>query len=147
MGDLVVTPPPTLDAKSRAAFQQMLDLTPAGWYDRQGVRITDPQRWYDLHADQEYKFVAQETVGPYWVSTVWLGLDHGWYREHPSPPIIFETMVFTDDTNAETGFRDDFDQRRYSTEAEAIAGHQETCQLVRATLLDPPDDLSGEERL
>jgi hypothetical protein len=34
-------------------------------------------------------------VGQYWVSTVFLGLDHNWLSEEP--PLLFETMVFTKD--------------------------------------------------
>lgn len=36
--------------------------------------------------------VAQDDVGPFWVSTVFLGLDHNY---HPrGAPLIYETMVF-----------------------------------------------------
>ncbi len=48
------------------------------------------------------------------VSTVWLGLNH---RYDAGKPLIFETMVFTED---------DFDQldcQRYSSEQEASLGH------------------------
>lgn len=47
------------------------------------------------------------------VSTVFLGLDHG-YRPG-DPPIVFETMVF--------GGPFDQDQERYATWDEAVAGH------------------------
>jgi len=50
-----------------------------------------------------------------WVSTVWLGLDHCF---GDGPPVIFETMVFTTKESL-----DDLDCKRYSTEAEALAGH------------------------
>jgi hypothetical protein len=35
--------------------------------------------------------VAETGVGPFWVSTVFLGLNHGW---DDAPPILWETMVF-----------------------------------------------------
>jgi len=53
------------------------------------------------------------------VSTVWLGLDHGYGG---GPPLIFETMVF--------GGAHDEDQWRYPTEVEALAGHAEICSVV-----------------
>lgn len=57
------------------------------------------------------------------VSTVFLGLDHGFM----SPvPIVFETMAFT----GEVGIEDHC--RRYATKAEALAGHAEVLALVKA---------------
>ena len=58
------------------------------------------------------------------ISTVWLGLDHNLLG---SVPLIFESMVF--------GRGGERTQRRYSTEAQAIAGH---AQLRRQTLVPPP---------
>lgn len=54
-----------------------------------------------------------------YVSTVWLGLDHGWGA---GPPLIFETMVFGKVSML------DLDMERYSYESEAIMGHH---RLVR----------------
>jgi hypothetical protein len=131
---------PQLDAKARKAIQRLISL--GGYYDRQGERITDPQRWVDLMEDrEEYRRVAEDTVGPYWVSTVWLGLDHNY--DPDGPPLIFETMVFARDHD-DTSFGFDFDMRRYSTEEEAIAGHNEMVTIVRASLLDVPDTLEDE---
>lgn len=101
-------------------------------YAKNGDPITIEQ-WGPLHADPEYMRVGQTQVGPYWVSTVWLGMDHGWGK---GPPVIFETMVFAavrDDPELET-LGPDMECRRYCTEAEAIAGHEETVLLVTATL-------------
>jgi hypothetical protein len=50
------------------------------------------------------------------VSTVFLGMDHNFYGD--GPPLIFETMVFP-----AVGYIE-LDMCRYSTEAEAVAGHQ-----------------------
>lgn len=55
-----------------------------------------------------YDKLDNETV----VSTVYLAIDHSW---GDGPPLIFETMVF--------GGKYDREQERYSTEAEALAGH------------------------
>ena len=94
-----------------------------GYYDRQGKPLTDTMEWGRLHSDYEYKRVAETTIGRLWVSTVWLGLDHSF---GDGPPLIFETMVFV---AGEGG--DDLDCRRYSTEAEALAGHEDVLAEIR----------------
>jgi hypothetical protein len=60
------------------------------------------------------------------VSTVWLGLNHQW---GDGPPLIFETMVFG---AAELGL----DQwcERYSTKAQAVAGHERVVTMVTAAV-------------
>lgn len=61
------------------------------------------------------------------VSTVFLGLNHSL---QPGPPLIFETMVFAPDGNAS----DDHEMRRYSTWAEAEAGHERIANLLQHEL-------------
>jgi hypothetical protein len=105
------------------------------WYDRQGNKLpyeTDKDRLAieKLLTDKGYKIVKQEMTpdGRYWVSTVWLGLDHSWSG---GTPIIFETMVFSGkkDRWYELGgkrvyTRNDHEQIRYCTEEQAIKGHE-----------------------
>jgi predicted cobalt transporter CbtA len=55
------------------------------------------------------------------VSTVWIGIDHRFGDD--GPPLIFETMVF----NRAEGWGE-LDCERYSTEAEAVAGHAAMCE-------------------
>ena len=86
--------------------------------------------------DREYKRVDETTVGPYWVSTVWLGLDHRFAGE--GPPIIFETMIFQTDQD---GLGHGLDDQRYCTEAEAKAGHLEMVKRAQSWL-----DESSPER-
>jgi len=99
------------------------------YFDRQGQPIT-MRRWGELretelepdgcYGSTSYVRVGEDQVGDARISTVWLGIDHGWgftrgdgdYR-----PIIFETMIF--------GGAHDNEMMRYSTEAEAIKGHGE----------------------
>lgn len=99
------------------------------YYDRQGQPIYDTLEWSRLHQDKSYRVVKQEDtpLGKYWVSTVWLGIDHSfdWSaidRINPKP-IIFETMVFSVDNSGITDFSDG-EQERYSTEQEALIGHE-----------------------
>ena len=64
--------------------------------------------------NMKLKRVAYTDIpGKGYVSTVWMGLDHN-FRD--GPPLIFESMYF--------GGGDEEDQERYSTEAEALAGHE-----------------------
>jgi hypothetical protein len=92
------------------------------YYDRQGNPITQ-DRYIKLFEDMAYKRVAETMVGPYWVSTVWIGLDHGFGN---GEPLIFETMVFHKDK----GWLDE-DMDRYSTEAEALEGHERMVERWR----------------
>lgn len=72
---------------------------------------------------EEHRPVAEETVGRYRVSTVWLGIDHSFGS---GPPLIFETMVFRNTYN-------DVYCNRYSTEQEAIEGHAHVVAHLRET--------------
>lgn len=55
----------------------------------------------------------------WWVSTVWLGLDHDLLGG--GPPLIFETMVFPGEAYVE----------RYSTEEGALEGHKRAVRWAR----------------
>jgi hypothetical protein len=48
-------------------------------------------QWF---ADPANVIVAQVQIGRCFVSTVFLGTDHNWWDQ--GPPILFETMIFTD---------------------------------------------------
>lgn len=93
------------------------------YYRRDGTPYEGPTATMDWAADFENRTpVGQDEIGDVLVSTVWLGLDHNCSDE--GPPLIFETMVFGESLDGE--------KRRYSTEAEAIAGHAEMVARVRA---------------
>ena len=68
-------------------------------------------RWIESHRAE--RIIAQTNVGGVRVSTVFLALDQNFYTE--GPPLLWETMIF--------GGRHDQYQARYSTRAEAEAGH------------------------
>jgi hypothetical protein len=59
------------------------------------------------------RVLKQERVGQFWVSTVFIGLDH---QYGAGPPLLFETMVFDAD-------RHNVYQYRYSTWELALKGH------------------------
>jgi hypothetical protein len=82
------------------------------YFDRNGQPL-GTMDWAFRFADWSYKRVAKTKVGDVEVSTVWLGLDHGY---EDTGPLIFETLVF--------GGPLDGEMERYATEAEALAGHE-----------------------
>lgn len=97
------------------------------------------QRWYKLDAQHNVvpcasmlewaawmetggsRVVAQERIGPLFVSTVFLGLDH---RHGPGAPLLFETMILD-------GGEDSY-QTRAGTWAQAQAAHAEAAAVARA---------------
>jgi hypothetical protein len=99
------------------------------FYNRLGLPIT-LHEWADLIADREYCKIANTLVTARWeVSTVWLGLDHQFWD---GPPLIFETMVFGRVGDNTRMLPDEMEMRRYTTEAQARAGHEAMVQLVAA---------------
>jgi len=61
--------------------------------------------------------VQQTRIGDILVSTIFLGINHGWYED-----LWFETMIFG-------GHHDEY-QERYSTWEEAEAGHEKAVNLA-----------------
>jgi len=86
-------------------------------FDKQGESI-DNDEYLRLSADFEYRVVAQTKLynGVY-VSTIWLGLPHGFRGDRP---LIFETLVTYEDSDEEEIYR-------YTTESEALAHHNQLC--------------------
>lgn len=83
------------------------------YYDKNGAPL-DIMEWSGLFNNPEYKRIAFDSDDKYDVSTVWLGLDHGFGGEMR----IFETMVFA------SGSLTDLACERYATLTEAEAGHK-----------------------
>ena len=72
------------------------------------------------------------------VSTVFLGLDHSF--SHAGPPVLWETMIFWTDHEL------DQYQERYTSKADALAGHETACQLVRDATPPPPPPANEEQK-
>lgn len=118
----------------RPSTDELLDtVDPWGdgptYFDKQGQPITMRQ-WTELRWDRDgdnsatgisdYARVGYtELAGGVWVSTVWLGMDHGWGMGRP---VLFETMIFCKHDN----YPYDSAQMRYCTEEEAREGHDRT---------------------
>src|SRR5271157_2085879 len=82
--------------------------------------------------DDTQRVVKQENVGKFWVSTVFLGIDHNFGFRDPTP-ILFETMIF-DESPSEKWCQ------RYPTYQTALEGHN----LIVEKLKDGTQELYGE---
>jgi hypothetical protein len=73
----------------------------------------DTDKWVKLFSDKSYQIIKQTQLhtGAH-ISTVWLGLTHGY---GPNGPLIFETLITLRDEEEE--------MYRYATEEEAIKHH------------------------
>lgn len=108
-------------------------------FDRDGKPITH-QEWLDLWAcgrdgtESEYRRIGLTETEHGTVSTVWLGMDHGFGRGRP---VIFETMIYED-----KGDHGDFmdEQWRYCTELEALAGHDRIVEALKNGRLKELDE-------
>jgi hypothetical protein len=107
------------------------------YYDRDGMPIS-MERWGELHADVNYRRVALDVIDTYRVSTIWLGLDHAIGFAGEVGPHIFETMVFTNGTGQDVWMH------RYSTEGEALAGHESVCAEIRVLMMSDSEDAARD---
>jgi hypothetical protein len=79
----------------------------------------------NLHG--RHRIIAQEDLeGGYWISTVFLGLDHSYNPK--GPQMWFETMIFEPPTGEDLALGRPHGEiiycDRYSTRMEALAGHE-----------------------
>ena len=98
--------------------------------------------WREQHELHVFLDTVQRGEMVVEVSTVFLGLNHQW---GVGPPLIFETLVFLNepwyDESSETWWPEtaiDNSRRRYSTKAEALAGHAEVLAVVVDLLVGMP---------
>lgn len=91
---------------------------------RRAVDLDECGRWTEQSYGKSFadggRVVGRDDVGGVGVSTVMLGLDHGWGGRGP---LLFETMIF--------GGPHDGYQDRYATHAEAVAGHAAAVKLAK----------------
>ena len=101
------------------------------YYDPDGNPI-EMMEWAKSYGRKWNRLTADYTANCYVVSTVYLGLDHG----YPGIPLIYETMVFSrcpkrwGHRSERINFRE-LICRRYSTREEALAGHLEVLRVWR----------------
>ncbi len=83
-------------------------------------------RWFES-ADRHVAMTiltGHATGEPVKVSTIFLAIDHNYLRD--GPPILWETMVF--------GSVMDGEQERYTSAADALAGHAKVVRRVKMAL-------------
>lgn len=84
--------------------------------------------WGRLMADQDYRIIKQDRISDFFVSTVWLGIDHHFGG---GPPWIFETMVFVNED-----WEGEAPACRTPTEEAALAAHDQAVAWARENSLD-----------
>lgn len=96
--------------------------------NKEPVQVEDVETWAMMFETSE-RIIAKTYIENVHISTVFLGLDHGFGRGRP---ILFETMIF--------GGELDGYQERYATYFDAEIGHLEAVQKVRETIKTKEDD-------
>lgn len=104
------------------------------------VKVKDVLTWGKYFENQKRRIVMQENLTvrsnkwsvwevkrKYWISTVFLGIDHQWGT---GPPLLFETMVFTGDDEDYEDYTE-----RCSTWKEAIQQHKKVLNEIRQSNL------------
>lgn len=92
------------------------------WFILEGkipVKCDDIIQW-GMQMENQNRIVAQAHFSNYFVSTVFLGIDHAYYKS--KNPILFETMIFN--------FFEYEWQDRYESWDEAVEGHKIACRIV-----------------
>jgi hypothetical protein len=74
--------------------------------------------------EKDKRIIARTEIAGGLVSTVFLGIDHRFNEK--GPPILWESMVFSG------GPSDDEEQYRYTSHADALRGHEEIVQRLKA---------------
>lgn len=116
------------DAASYVAeYEQLWTARDRGYYARDGRPIS-LREYSHLFGDFNYKVVARTYIHHAFVSTVWLGMDHGWLED--SRPLIFETMIFPKRRRDKHAPWADW-QDRWSTEQEARLAHERIVNQIR----------------
>lgn len=102
------------------------------YFDRKGQPL-ELLEWDKLFQDPDYKIVKKEAVGQYFISTVWIGINDDLFSDIP---VIFETIIFvkddleSDENDTILSYMD-----RYSTEEEALAGHEKAVKIAKGEIL------------
>lgn len=106
----------------------MDDELPGLWVlDGRTPRRATVGEWSGTLEDVERRRVALTDLGGVRVSTVFLGVDHGFGSS--SRPVLFETMIFAPEHPSL-----DTTCRRYATWDEAERGHAACVELARSAL-------------
>ena len=87
------------------------------------VLCPDFLKWGRWMEGRGNRFVAHDTIAGIDISTVFLGRDHNHFGG--GPPVLWETMIFADNEDtALIASQYHHYQDRYTSKADAIAGHK-----------------------
>jgi hypothetical protein len=133
-GSVVPTDP--ADAAAGPSYASPQELMPS-LFDRDG-RPIGFDAYVRLHLENPgCEHVATDRVGPYWVSTLWLGIDARRLPEQRRGgsrrlPAVYRTMIerLEDDAPHPTALGIDPESLRYATEDDARAGHDHVATLL-----------------
>lgn len=123
---------------SSRKIKQVLDAVDGGlkhshYYmldeDNHPVPVTTDDYITWERAKKNQRNVKQEKINGYYISTVFLGINHSFKEQ--SAPVLFETMVFEEREGKERQSLQDEYQERYSTWDEALEGHQRAIEWTR----------------
>jgi hypothetical protein len=90
------------------------------------VPCPDLLKWARWLETSDKRRVGDDRIGPYWVSTIFLGLDHNYGQ---GEPLLYETMIFkiiSQDKRTNSGF-----VARYPTYATAQKMHTHIVELIK----------------
>lgn len=92
------------------------------------VTSSTAKEWSEWFEKKD-RTVKKTTVGKYWISTVFIGLDMNYTNmgEYSESPIVFETMVFTDDEENKWNYYEE----RCSTWDQAIIQHDKIVKMIQ----------------
>lgn len=130
--------PDTLLKVFRTAWNELPEFHGKGILDSDHnvIGVKSLREWGEFMEVGETRRVAATHLNGFWISTVFLGIDHSFGGGRP---LWFETMIFRDDENpVDVGeqirqlFTDA--QWRYETWAEAAQGHQQIVTIIREGL-------------
>ena len=91
--------------------------------DNKGNPIPEPDifkwgKWFE----KAERHIGDTTIGDIRISTVFLGLDHGYGLERGNP-VLWETMIFGGELDGE--------MERYTSLKDALNGHQQMVDRVK----------------
>jgi hypothetical protein len=87
----------------------------------------DTLKWGQWMEADKRRVLQQDHIGGYFVSTIFLGLDHNFLGS--GPPVLWETMIFAETEAKLDAPYNDF-QKRYTSQEDALAGHGKIVQML-----------------
>lgn len=107
----------------------------------QEIKPTSLKGYVNWMGTDPERHIGSTDVGGYWVSTVFLAIDH---QFGDGPPLLFETMVFAKDpTTGKVDFMDLYCDR-CSTYEEAVAMHDKAVDKTYRVFIGE-EDWSNDE--